>query len=240
MEIYQTEQEQIEAIKKFLNKYGNNLLLGLVIFFVMFIGYHYWLNRQHASAEQASEAYNALRELVSNNGNLSAEDKPTFDKIYAGLMENHADSLYASYASLLRAKLDVENKALDKAAQTLQWVIDAKATPEIVALAQLRLANVYFAQGDDDKALKMLDTKPGPFGEAYEELRGDIYVEQNKKDLALEAYKKAKSIRDENSAASTQILDIKINSLSAADPSKLVTPPEPTMGGAVSESAAKQ
>ena len=39
MEVYRTEQEQIEAIKKFFHEYGNYLVAGVLIFVLIFVGY---------------------------------------------------------------------------------------------------------------------------------------------------------------------------------------------------------
>lgn len=226
MEVYRTEQEQIEAIKKFFNTHGNKLLAGIVLFIAAFAGYHYWSNEQKSSAEEASVVYSQLRELArAGETGVSEESRAGFDRAYARLMEEYPESVYASYASLLKARLDVDAKQYDKAAQALQWVVDAAATAEITALANLRLARVLFAKGENESALGLLDKQAEPFAAAYEELRGDIYLEQGSTDKALESFRKAKELFNGEAGVSGAVLDMKINSLSPIDPAKLVPLP---------------
>lgn len=222
MDIYHTEQEQIEAIKKFFKTNGTNLLLAIVVLLSGFFGYHAWVNNLQQSAEQSSILYSQLRTLTQAEAEITETNKAKFNEIFAQLMENHSASIYASYASLLKAKLNVESNELDKAAQALQWVIDAQASSEIVALANLRLARVTFASGDNEKALKILEAKAAPFDSAYAELRGDIYVELKKPEQALLAYKNSQDLKSGNESINDRVLEMKVNSLSNKDVSKVI------------------
>lgn len=231
VDIYRTEQEQIEAIKKFFHKNGTSLLIGFVVLVVGFFGYQTWVSKQQASAAEASRYYNELRSLAEPGAEMTAANKAKFDEIFAQLLGEHSTSIYASYASLLKAKRDVENNDLDKAEKTLQWVVDSAVNQDLVALATLRLARVVFAQGGNDKALKLLEADGAPFASAYEELRGDIYVEMNQADKALEAYTKSKELKSGKESFNDRILEMKIESLAAMDAEKL------TNVGAVTDAA---
>lgn len=220
MDIYRTEEEQIEAIKRFFKTYGTHVLIVFCVFVAAFFAYQTWTARQQGNAEQASQYYSELLELAAPGKEMTPESRTGFDELFARLMAEHSTSVYASYASLLSAKMQVAEGNLDKAAQALQWVVDAAATPELKALANLRLSRVLFAKGENDKALKLLDAQSAPFASAYEELRGDIYLEMGQADKALAAYTKAKQLKSEK-ANLDRILEMKIDSLAAADASRL-------------------
>jgi len=222
VDIHRTEEEQIEAIKHFFSKHGLNVLLGFALFLAMFFGYQWWESQQKNNAEAASSYYNQMRELVGEEA-LSAEQKSKFDEIYGKVVAEFPKSIYASYASLLKAKVDVSTDDLDKAAVALQWVVDTQASDEVVRLASLRLARVLFAKNENENALKLLDGKAEPFSAAYEELRGDIYLDMKQNDKALQAYQAAKSFKsdDENGQINSRMLDMKINSLNIANNPKV-------------------
>jgi predicted negative regulator of RcsB-dependent stress response len=232
VDIHRTEEEQIEALKRFFKEYGSKLLITMVALVALFFGYQGWMKNQQNEIEQASTYYNELRVLAESAGEAQPDTRAKFDEVFARLLAEHADSIYASYASLLKAKLNVEGNDLDKAAQALQWVIDAAANPEIVALANLRLAHVVFAQGDNEKALALLNAESAPFSSSYEELRGDIYVEMKQLDKALAGYKKAKELKTDKKSFEDRLLDMKIDSLTVVDSSALpaveaATPAQP-------------
>lgn len=212
MDIHRTEEEQIEAIKHFFHKHGTNVLLGFALFLALFFGQQWWQSQQQHKSTAASAYYNELR-LLANEDAISAEKTAAFDDVYGKLITEFPKSIYASYASLLKAKNEVNAGNLDKAAATLAWVIDADVNKEIVTLANLRLASVYFAQNNNEKALALLDQKAAPFSSAYEELRGDIYVDMKENEKALAAYKASKSFKSADAQYSNKMLDMKISSL---------------------------
>ncbi len=229
MDIHRTEEEQIEVLKRFFNENGTKLLISIVAAVAIFFGYQGWMSNQQQASEEASSYYNELRELAETAGDTQSESRVKFDGVFAKLLAGHSDSIYSSYASLLKAKLNVEAGELDKAVQALQWVIDAAVNPEIIALANLRLAHVVFAKGENEKALELLNRESAPFASSYEELRGDIYVEMNQSDKALAAYKKAKELKADKKSFDDRLLAMKIDSLTVVDTSTLPVVETPTV-----------
>ena len=60
-----TEQEQIEALKKWWGEYGTSIIIGLVIGLSVLIGVRQWFKYQQTHALSASDAYNSFVEAAS-------------------------------------------------------------------------------------------------------------------------------------------------------------------------------
>ncbi len=221
MDVYRTEEEQIEAIKKYMADYGSKIVLAIVACIALFFGYQTWEKKQQASLDTVSMYYNELTESFGAGVNITDEDRARFDAAFAKLLSEYPKTIYASYASLHKAKLDVENAEFDKAVQSLQWVIDAAVNSELVALANLRLARVEFARGNVDQGLSLLQKDAGPFAAEYEEAKGDMLLDKGQVNEALVAYKKSQALQKEAGAYPNRILEMKVESLEASDKSKL-------------------
>ena len=233
MDTYRTEEEQIDAIKKFIADDGAKVVAAIVVVIASYFGYQFWQKDQQANIEIASIYYSELSMAATAEQSVSEENRSRFDSAFIKLLAEFPESIYASYATLHKAKLEVEAGELDKATQSLQWVVDTKANDELVALAILRLAKVKAEQGDLDKALALLQTNAGPFTSAYEESKGDIYIAQNNLSEALIAYKKAKASQKNPVGFSDRMLDMKIESLDQSNQNKLF----PVSGIAVNSEA---
>ena len=57
METYQTEEQQVEAIKKFWQENGNYIISGLVLGFAGFIGFNYYKDNKLAQEEAVAAEY---------------------------------------------------------------------------------------------------------------------------------------------------------------------------------------
>lgn len=216
-----TEEEQIELIKRFFFLYGKKILLALVLVIASYATYQYWQGSRVAAHETASIYYNELAVLVSEE-TLSDEQRKKFDEVFARLAKEYPKSLYAAYAALHKAKLDVAANDLAAANQSLEWVRDNSNNKDIKALATLRLARIALSQSEHDKALALLGESSGAFSALFEQVKGDVYVDQGKNDQALLAYRKAQSLlQDETQGTTAQLLELKIRMLDAGDQSKV-------------------
>ncbi|NRB37480.1 MAG: tetratricopeptide repeat protein [Pseudomonadales bacterium] len=221
MDTYRTEEEQIAAIRKFAGEHGVKIITAIVVAIALFFGVQNWQKSQLQSKENASFLYNELSTAITAGSDMTAENRSAFDVAYASLMADHSGSIYASYASLFKAKLDVEAGELTKAEQSLQWVVDANFNKNITALAVLRLARVKSANGQRDVALGLLAKDAGPFTSAYEEAKGDIYLLQDKNPEALIAYKKAQDLKAQGMSMGSQMLKMKVEALDDSQQDKL-------------------
>ncbi len=222
MDVYRTEEEQIEAIKRWWNENGKPLVLGVVVVVCAWFGWNFWQNQQQATADFASDIYLDLMEamqLVSTvEGDEKAKKESTAKHLAEKLKSEFTNTTYAQYAALFLAKRAVENNELDVAADELQWVLSKGPSEHMSLLAKLRLARVLFAQSKFDESLKLIENvDAGTLQSSYEEVKGDIYISQGRTEDARIAYNKAKALipfdiqrarRPQNS-----VLDMKLNDL---------------------------
>lgn len=218
---YQTEEEQIEALKAWFRDNGRHLLIGMLVAAVAAFGIFSWQQRQQHRAETASVDYqkllDAIRVIDMNAGDTakSKEQLATARHLAETLKTDFESSTYAQFAALLKARLAVEESDLAQAEAELKWVIDHKPADEIKALAKLRLARVLHAKGDNAGALAQLDEKSaGSYASAYFQLKGDIAQANGDIEAARAAYVRAQELEKQmSSPINDPLLDMKLRDL---------------------------
>ena len=222
MDVYRTEEEQIEALKRWWQENGKSLLIGIVLALMAVYGYKGWENHKQSEGEAASNIYFDLMDAVSiAEQNPNDENSATINHLVAQLKTDYTNSTYAIYAALIAAKQAVVKDELTTAEQELQWALTkTEKGTSIYLITQLRLARVIFAQGGEDNAKRALAVLEGPVAAShsasYEEAKGDIYVSLGRLDEARSAYLKA--IADaESSGVQRPLLQIKLNDLAQGD-----------------------
>jgi len=202
MEQFTTEEQQVEAIKKFWKDNGTAIILGAVLGFGGLWGWRYYNAELIASQEQASDAYqSAIADL--------GKEEAAFSSAKTFVTEN-SDSPYAVMASLKLAKEAVERKDFSEAAKQLSWVTQSNANSAVKDVAFLRLARVQMEQEQFADALSQLNNISSSFAAQIDEVKGDIYQRQGKIDEALEAY--AAALED---AGSNPVLQMKLDDLTS-------------------------
>lgn len=205
MNAYMSEEEQIQKIKDWWKKYGNTIIVGLIIFLGLSFGWRYWHSYKAKRAEQASILYEQA---------LSAEMSHKMDsfKLYADqLINNYASSPYASFASFMLAREAVYANKLREAEQHLQWVIDHSGSKGFKQIARIRAARVLLTNKQPPKALELLQkVVDKAYQSVVAELQGDIYIAMGNKANALSAYKTAIAEISKKGLTSP-ILEMKIN-----------------------------
>lgn len=216
MEVYQTEEEQIEAIKKWWNDNGTSVVVGVCVALAAFFGWQSWQKHESEVAEGASVSYQSLIDAVKNAESAGAGDveDSTVSHLGSKVLEEHAGTTYSQLSALLLAKYAVEKDDLEDAANKLQWAIEHTNDESIRMVAKVRLAKVLLAQDKADEALKILNSeKVEAFEATVEELKGDIYLSKNDKDQARRAYEQA-SVAAKKTKARRPMLDLKMNDIS--------------------------
>ncbi|CCQ11494.1 Mlr7403 protein [Pseudoalteromonas luteoviolacea B = ATCC 29581] len=204
MEIYSTEEQQAEAIKRFFRENGVSLALGIVLGLGGLYGWKAYNAYKIESAEATSNAFTAV--IESDDALAKSE---SFIAEYSG-------SNYAVLAAFVAAKEAVEQKQLDKAAEKLSWAAENVKNAELKATALLRLARVQLAQGSADKALETLSkTMPESFKAQIAEIKGDVLLSKGDSNGARDAYQSA---IDNGGAENNPMLQIKLDDL--AQPAK--------------------
>lgn len=209
-EEYQTEEEQIDAIKRWWKENGRSIILGFVLGIGGIGGFRYW---QANVDEQAKVASTSFEEVVA----LSANDKKVFLDKVADVESMHSGKSYADLTAFVAAKKLVDLKDYNAAKQQLQWVVKNSAHDGFIHIAKIRLVKVMLQLKENTDALNLIkDSKAKGFESTYAELRGDVYS-------VLGIYTKAKAeyqlalnkINPGDRRAAT--IEMKSNNLPAAD-----------------------
>ncbi len=186
MEVYESEQEQIDALKKWWKENGKAVIVGAILGFGSLIGWQQWQANVQSQGESASLEYDVLLADLENNKYQEVKDRG------AHILSNFQDTSYAALSAMSLAKVYVEEGDFDSAKTYLQIVIDQNDQPQLKQVAQLRLARLLLADGDAAQALsKLKAVKVGGFGAVVNELEGDIQVALGNRDKARAAYQQA-------------------------------------------------
>lgn len=201
MATYGSDEEQIDALKRWWNENGTSLLTGVALVLAVFFGVRQWEAAQRNTSGIASDLYQQIATLAVANTQqpITEEGLLGAQAIYATLKSEHADSIYTRYAALAIASFQVEHEQLDMAAAELQWVLDnpkigffTEVDEELLLTARGRLARVKLAQGMPQEALDLVRAvEPGAFAGSYAEVEGDALLAQGQTDEARAAYERA-------------------------------------------------
>ncbi len=186
MDAYKTEDEQVEAFKKWWKENGTALVVGIIIVLLAAGGYRYWTAQKHSDAVQASALLDSAVEALANGDDQRVSDA-------AGqLLSAYSDTAYAPLAALTLAKSKHAVNDLTSAQTYLEWALDNTKDDAVKHIARVRLVSVLWDQDKAADALQLMDgVAPGEFMAIYEELRGDIYASQGENEKAIEAYELA-------------------------------------------------
>jgi len=214
LDIHASEKEQLEAIKKWWKDNGSSIITGLLLGVSILLGGKAWFSYQETQALSASNVYAQMMVAANNN------EAEMVRKQASELITNYTGSAYAPLASLLLAKLAVQENELAAAQAQLQWALDHAASTEVKHTARMRLLRVMIEQQQYESAAQLLSavTDPGAYRYLYSELEGDLAMAQNKPEQAAGAYKQALDQMPAQ-AANQAFLTAKYENVSgAADP----------------------
>ena len=208
MSVYQTEEEQVEAIKRWWKENGTSVIAGLVIGLGGVFGWQAWGNYQDRVGGEASVAFNQMVGAVQRG------DKESAAKQAELLRENFDSSSYALFAALTEARLKLESGDRAAAKSQLEWAAQQGDDPALTQLAQLNLARILLDEGDLDAAEKLVDAKDGGFTGEFAVLQGDIALAKGDRIAAAAAYTQAMTQEVSNRA----LLQMKLDDLAVAAP----------------------
>lgn len=219
MDVYQTEEEQIEAIKKWWKDNGTSVIVGVLLALSAVFGWKTWQTHDIERAEKASVAYEAVVNAVENAQSTDADslENSTVNHLGEKMLEEYKGTTYSELTALLLAKHAVEKDDLEGAVKQLQWAVDNTDDESIRMVAKLRLAKVLLAQNKADDALAILNSEQvAAFEATVEELKGDIYLSKDDKDQARRAYKTA-SAAAKKANIPRPLLDLKLDDIAVSD-----------------------
>jgi predicted negative regulator of RcsB-dependent stress response len=204
---YESEQEQIDKIKRWWADNGTALLLGLTLGLGGLSGWRYYEAKKVATAEQAGLSYDLL------NRALQQDKMDEAKQIGEQLLASHPESNYATLSALLLAKAAVLQKNFDEARQRLRWAAENTRAAELRQIAIARIAATLLAENRADEAWAELEKGGLATVDSFLEIRGDVLAAQGKTDEARKAYLAA--LLQVAEGGDQTLLQLKLDSLPA-------------------------
>ncbi len=209
MEIYETEEEQLEALKRWWKENGQSTIVGLILGIAVILGWNFWQDHKRSQTLQASALYSQLIQAIG------ADKKESAEKLAERIKEQYPKTEYAAYSGLFLAKIKVQQGDVAKA-QTILKEIAAGPNNELSNIAKIRQVRLMLASGEYEQGLQLVnDVDPATsssFSGNYDELVGDLYVALDRLDQARSSYQKALE-----SGYKSPLLQFKIDDLTASE-----------------------
>ncbi|MBD3667834.1 MAG: tetratricopeptide repeat protein [Kangiella sp.] len=201
---YETEEQQVEAIKQFWKENGTAIILGAVIGFGALFGWGEYQDHKTRQAELASLAYS---EILTLSEQSSSDNSELVSKVDA-IRTEHATSSYASLAAMSLAETYASDNKFEEAAEQLQWVVD-QSNDTFESIAQLRLARVQLQLEKYGDAIATADSidEPAFKGNALL-VKAEALIAQGKNDEAKSVLIEA---RDAGNGAVSPLLQMRIS-----------------------------
>lgn len=221
------EQEQLDALKAFWNRYGNLITGTLILVLGAFAAYNGWNYWQRDQGFKAGTMFEELDRAAA------AGDAERANRIFADLKGRFPKTTYAQHAGLLAARVQFDAGQAEAARSSLAWVAEKGTEDELRSVARLRLAALQAEAQQFDEALRTLAAVTAPtFAPLAADRRGDVLLLQGKPQEARQAYETAFAGLDE-SIDYRRLIEAKLAALGPA------TPAVPAAGAASAASGAR-
>ncbi|NVD05997.1 tetratricopeptide repeat protein [Vibrio sp. JPW-9-11-11] len=202
MELYDTEEQQVEAIKDWWKENGKAVIFGAVVGLGGLFGWRYYQDSVIAAQEAASESYTQAVQQLAEQGASAESGVQTF-------IEANKETEYATLAALQLAKVQVEAGNLDEAVAQLEWAKSSTQDTALAAVINYRLARVKAEQGEFDSAIAQLaNIDDQSWAGRVAELKGDILLRKGDEQGAYAAYTESQQSGD-----ASQTLQLKLDDL---------------------------
>ncbi|TAN50464.1 MAG: tetratricopeptide repeat protein [Methylococcaceae bacterium] len=207
MEMYQTEEQQVEALKRWWQENSTSAITGVVLGTALIMGYNAWREHQQHMSEQASGYYQQMVKA------MDAKQTESADRLSERIIQEYGSTAYGAFARLAQAKLKVDAGDAPAARRMLEGLLASSAEDKYKHVARLRLGQVLLESNDAKAALDLVEqqAKAGGFASYernYELLKGDIYSALNRPTDALAAYQAAQRL-----GAASALLEMKLDEL---------------------------
>jgi predicted negative regulator of RcsB-dependent stress response len=202
---YETEEEQVEALKDWWKQNGLAVIGGAVLGISALVGWRGWNWHQDKQATEASDIFTVVQEAANKNDVTVLQEQTNI------LRDKYASTPYTPLAVLHQAKNQIEQGDNAAAEESLRWVLKNSKQDTVQNVARLRLARLLLADNKVEEAQAMVNSG---MSDAYtslaNEIRGDIFVAKGEIEQAKEAYDQAMQAA---SGAGVEYLQLKRNDL---------------------------
>ncbi|EKA4469779.1 membrane protein [Vibrio parahaemolyticus] len=202
MELYDTEEQQVEAIKDWWKENGKAVIIGAVVGLGGLFGWRYYQDTVIQASETASQSYTTAMNTLQEKGVDAQSDVQAF-------IESNEVKEYSVLAALQLAKAQVEAKDFAAALEQLKWAQSNTKDAALSPLISYRIARIETEMDNFDAANtelgKVTDTA---WAGRIAELRGDIALRQGDKDAAYAAYTEAQQAADASPTLQMKLDDL--------------------------------
>ena len=101
MEEYYNADDQAQAVKAWLKKYGISIAIGLILGIALFYALQFFMGKRAVADQKAAEAYITLLNVTASTNN------PQIAVIANDIVKNHPKTPYASKAQFFAAQAAV-------------------------------------------------------------------------------------------------------------------------------------
>lgn len=201
------EQEQLENLKAFWNKYGSFIMTVVLVVALAFAGWRGWQWYQTSQSAQASQVFDQLRQAA--NARDVAKVREAAGRIFA----DYGRTAWGQMAALVAAHAYVEAGDAKAAKVPLQWAIDEARDPAFRDQARLGLAAILLDEKAFDEGLKLLAAPAEKsYAAAFADRRGDLLLAQGKPAEARAAYQEALNLLAADSAL-RRLVQLKLDAI---------------------------
>jgi len=180
------EYEQGERVRKWLRDNGGSVLGGIAIGLAAIVGFQTWQGRQDAHKLEAAKQFETF---------LTAQEAGEAEQasgLAASLAANFAETPYPALAALRRSASLVNEGKTEEALKAIEGALPTTRDETLRQLLLLRAARAELVLGRHDAALARLDSVDlAGYASLRDELRGDAFAAQGKRDDARAAYQNA-------------------------------------------------
>ena len=193
MDIYASDEEKGEDIKRWWRENGLSVIAGVVLGVAILLSGRYWFSQEKMLSASASFLYQQTSQLIAEGKVVEAE--PIVDELFS----SYSSTPYAIFAAFEMAKHNVDSGDIEGAKPYLDWVISNGDLSGHINIARLRLGHLLLQQGHLEQALTVVrEVKAIEFKSLISELTGDIYISQGKKAEAAIEYGTALGLSEQN------------------------------------------
>ncbi|AMF98463.1 YfgM family protein [Vibrio harveyi] len=202
MELYDTEEQQVEAIKDWWKENGKAVIIGAVVGLGGLFGWRYYQDSVIQASEAASQSYTTVMNALQTKGADAQADIQAF-------IDSNKVKEYSVLAALQLAKVQVDAKDLSAALEQLKWAQSNTKDAALTPLISYRIARIEAEMGNFDAANAELGkVTDAAWTGRIAELRGDIALRQGDKEAAYTAYTEAQQAADANPALQMKLDDL--------------------------------
>ena len=203
------EEEQLDAIKQWWQENRVSVIGAVVLTLGGSFGWSQYQDYTSANAIAAADKYDAI--LMEREAGRSADELAALSQ---SIRDESGSVAFAEFAALQVAAAAADSGDFELAKGELEQVMaGVELDSTLGQLAQLRLAKVKAALGQEDTAIAMLEMGSDSFPVSYAQVLGDIHLAAGREAAALEAYQTAKTA-SLSLGGQSGLIDLKVDSLS--------------------------